>query len=166
MPIDQKTRYPEVEVVSSTGFKQTKEKQKMFAHHGTPRRVLSDTGPPFSSKAEYSDFAEEEGFQHPRVTPGHPRANGQVCRNLCKLSTKQSKLPICKGKQDLRGTWPIEDMLMAYRNTPHPATGVSPYQYMMYRPIRTKLGHPISDRGRSKQDKQIDELRIDSTRGR
>ena len=37
LPIDQKTRYPEVEVVSSTGFKQTKEKQKVFAHHGTPR---------------------------------------------------------------------------------------------------------------------------------
>lgn len=28
---------------------------------------------------------------------------------------------------------------------------------MMYRPIRTKLGHTIPERGRSKQDKQVDE---------
>ena len=80
-----------------------------------------------------------------------------VERFICKLSAKQRKLPIFKRKQDLRGTWAIQDMLMAYRNTPRPATGVSPYQDMMYRSIRTKLGHTIPERGRSKQEKQVDE---------
>ena len=29
---------------------------------------------------------------------------------------------------------------MGYRSTPHPATGITPYQGMMMRPIRTRLG--------------------------
>ena len=50
----------------------------MLAHHGIPRRVYSDNGPPFNSK-EFSDFAEE-GFQHHRITLLHPKSNGQVER--------------------------------------------------------------------------------------
>ena len=74
--IDQRSQYPEVETVSSTGIKPTKEKvKKIFAHHGNPRRICTDNGPSFNSK-EFSDFAQEEGFVHPKVTPGHPRANG------------------------------------------------------------------------------------------
>ena len=49
--IDKRTRYPEVEVVYSTGVKPTKEKlKKIFATHGTPVQVESDNGPPFTSK--------------------------------------------------------------------------------------------------------------------
>ena len=66
--IDQGTQYPVVEVVSSTGFKQTKE-----------NRVISDNGPPFNSE-RFNDFAKEEGFVHHRVTPNHPKANRQVER--------------------------------------------------------------------------------------
>ena len=64
MAIDQRTRYPVVEVVSSTGFKQTKEKlKKTFAYLGIPRRVTSDNGVPFNSE-QFNDFAKEEGFVH------------------------------------------------------------------------------------------------------
>ena len=64
MAIDQRTRYPVVEVVSSTGFKQTKEKlKKTFAYLGIPRQVTSDNGPPFNSE-QFKDFAKEEGFVH------------------------------------------------------------------------------------------------------
>ena len=53
-----------VEAVSSTGFKQTKEKlKKTFAYFGIPRRVTSDNGPPFNSE-QFKDFAKEEGFVH------------------------------------------------------------------------------------------------------
>ena len=62
--IDQRTRYPVVEAVSSTGFKQTKEKLKnTFAYFGIPRRETSDNGPPFNSE-QFKDFAKEEGFVH------------------------------------------------------------------------------------------------------
>lgn len=35
----------------------------------------------------------------------------------------------------------IQEMLMGYRSTPHPATGISPYEALMNIPIRTKLGY-------------------------
>ena len=45
---------------------------------------------------------------------------------------------------------------MAYRDTPHPATGVTPYQAMSNGPIRTKLSHATL-KERSEQDDLIDE---------
>ena len=48
-------------------------------------------------------------------------------------------------------------MLMAYRDTPHPATGVTPYQAMTNRPVRTKLDYTMPGKERSKQDESIDE---------
>ena len=35
----------------------------------------------------------------------------------------------------------IQEMLTGFRSTPHPATGATPYEAMMNRPIRTKLDH-------------------------
>ena len=78
--IGQRNRYPVIDAVSSTGFKQTKEKLKeTFVYLGIPRRVTSDKGPPLISE-QFKDFAKEERFVHHRVTPIHPRANGQVER--------------------------------------------------------------------------------------
>ena len=85
--IDKRTRYPEVEVVYSTAMKSTKEKlKKVFATYGTPEKIESDNGPPFNSK-EFDTFAQEEGFKHHRITPLHPRANGEA-ENFMKLLNK------------------------------------------------------------------------------
>ena len=88
--IDKRTRYPEVEVVYSTGIKPTKEKlKKIFATHGIPIQVESDNCPPFQSK-EFAEFAAIEGFRHHRITPLHPRANGEA-ESFMNLSTKQNR---------------------------------------------------------------------------
>ena len=80
--IDKRTRYPEVEVVYSTGIKPTKEKlKKIFATHGTPIHVESDNGRPFQSN-EFPEFAAIEGFRHHRITPLHPRTEGTNTENL------------------------------------------------------------------------------------
>ena len=55
----------------------TKAMMKTFAILSTPRCMDSDNGPPFTS-TEFADFAEIEGFYHYRVTPEHPRANGEA----------------------------------------------------------------------------------------
>ena len=155
--IDQRTRYPEVEVVSSTAVKPTKEKlKKMFAHHGVPKRarLLSDSGPPFNSK-EFASFAKEEGFDYHRVTPEHPRANGQVERFMQVLNETE-QIAHLQGKTGLDRNVAVCDMLMAYRDTPHPSTGITPYQAMSNRSIRTKLDHTVT-RERSEQDDLMDE---------
>ena len=124
--VDKRTRYPEVEIASLTSFEPTKAKLKqMFGHHGIRQRIDSDNGPPFNSK-EFSHFVEQEGFIHHRITPEHPRANGEAERFM-QLLNKTEQITHLQGKSKLGRQMAVQDMLMAYRDTPHPATGVTPY---------------------------------------
>ena len=114
--IDKRTRYPEVERVYSRSAKSTTEKlKKMFATHGTPERLESDNCPPFTSR-EFSEFAEEEGFQHHRVTPMHPGANVEA-ENFMKLLNKTEQRARI---QKIPSTIALHEMLTGYRLTPHP----------------------------------------------
>ena len=45
------------------------------------------------------------------------------------------------------------DMLQAYRETPHPATGTAPYELLMNRAIRTRLDHYPTER--ASRDEEI-----------
>ena len=137
--IDKYSRYPEVEFTESTSFKAIKPKlQRMFSTHGTPRRLETDNGPPFNSEA-FAVFAKEQGFKHHRVTLAHAQANGEVERFMAVLN-KTEHIAKLEGK-DYKSC--IYDTLTAYRATPHPAHGKTPYQLMMKRDIRTKLDHYI-----------------------
>ena len=138
--IDKRTRYPVVEEVPSTAMKHTREKLKhIFATYGTPNVLVSDNGPPFNSH-EFEEFATEEGFKHHRITPLHPRANGQA-ENFMRLLNKTEQISHLQGKDSCKRRANIQDMLIAYRSSPHPATGVSPYKAMQHREIRTKLDY-------------------------
>ena len=108
----------------------------MFATYGTPRRLESDNGPPFQSR-EFAEFAEKEGFHHHRVTTGHARANGEA-ENFMKLLNKTEKTAHLHSQN---GNIAIQEMLTGFRAMPHPEKGVTPYEAMMNRPIRTKLDH-------------------------
>ena len=50
----------------------------------------------------------------------------------------------------------VHDMLLAYSDTPHPATGVTPYQAMSNRLIQTKLRFAAL-KEMSEQDDLMDE---------
>ena len=110
----------------------------MFSTHGTPRRLETDSGPPFNSEA-FAVFAKEQGFKHHRVTLAHAQANGEVERFMAVLN-KTEHIAKLEGK-DYKSC--IYDTLTAYRATPHPAHGKTPYQLMMKRDIRAKLDHYI-----------------------
>lgn len=96
----------------------------------------SDNGPPFTSR-EFSEFAEVEGFQHHRMTPMHPRANGEA-ENFIKLLNKTEQRSRI---QKIPSTFALQEMLTGYRSRPHPATGITPYEGMMNRSVRTKLDY-------------------------
>ena len=72
------------------------------------------------------------------------------------LLNKTEQIAHLQGKTGLDRNMAVSDMLMAYRDTPHPATGATPYQAMSNWPIRTKLDHTVP-RGRREQDEMIDE---------
>lgn len=62
----------------------------------------------------------------------------------CNFSSKQGK------------SIAVQEMLMAYRDTLHPATGVSSYQAMTGGPIRTKLDNTTTvEEEVNKQDQKI-----------
>lgn len=101
--------------------------------HMSKWRIESDNGSPFNSK-EFNEFAEQEGFQHPRVTPLHPKANGEVKRFMQTLN-KTEQITKLQGKNHLERRNVVQDMLIAYRSTPHPATGVAPYDALKWMSI-------------------------------
>ena len=153
--IDKRTRYPVVENVPSTDFQTNKERLKhIFATYGTPKRIESDNGPPFNSK-DFNEFAKQEGFQHHRVTALHPRANGEVERFMQTLN-KVEQIASLQGKSRLERRNAIQDMLIAYRSTPHPATGVAPYDALKGAPVRTKLDYIEPEPQRNEKDDIID----------
>ena len=93
---------------------------KIFATHGIPERVESDNGPPFNS-VEFNKIAKEMGFRHHRVTPEHPRANGEA-ESFMKVLNKTEQIA---HSEDKSSSTAIQNMLMGYRSTPHPAAGYS-----------------------------------------
>ena len=156
--IDKRTRYPVVESVSSTNFQTNKERLKhIFATCESPRRIKSDNGQPFNSK-EFKEFAKQEGFQHHRVTPLHPRANDEVERFMQTLN-KIGQIASLQGKDRL-------ERLIAYRSTPHPATGIAPYEATRGAAVRTKLDRIDPKPQTSEKDDVIDQRDTQSTNRR
>ena len=67
--VDEYSRYPELEIVTSTSMSAIPPKpEKIFAIHGIRGLVKSDNGPPFDSHA-FEDYAKEKEFNHKPVTP-------------------------------------------------------------------------------------------------
>ena len=95
--------------------------EKIFLTHGIPDELITDNGPPFQSR-EFSDFAKTAGFRHKKVTPLWPQGNGQA-EAFMKVLGKTIRAAITQG-QDWKRT--LDDLLLTYRATPHPATGASP----------------------------------------
>ena len=120
---NQYSRYPEVEFVFSTAIKPVRQKMKKSSSLREFKTIQSDNGPPFNSE-DLKEFAVEMGFTHKKVTPRHPKAQGQV-QGFNKLMNKTAAIARTEGV-DLQAA--NYDMLQPYRETPHPATGTAPYE--------------------------------------
>lgn len=77
------------------------------------------------------------GFNDKKVTPRHPKAQGQV-EGLNKLINKTATIANQEGIEVHKA---IYDMLQAYRDTPHPATKMTPYELMMNKEVWTIIEH-------------------------
>ncbi|XP_028404011.1 uncharacterized protein LOC114526625 [Dendronephthya gigantea] len=70
---------------------------------------------------------------------------------------KTEQIAHLQGKNKSERELALQNMLIAYRDTPHPATGVSPYEAMTGRPIRTRLNHAdAQESDRHEKDRAID----------
>ena len=78
--IDNYSRFPVVKVISNTTASTViSELKEIFSLLGRPKSLKIDNGAPFS-RGEFAKFAHEAGFNHIKVTPHWPQANGKVER--------------------------------------------------------------------------------------
>ena len=108
--------------------------EKMFVTHGLPYTVTSDNGPHFVAES-FQKFLKDNGIKHRKITPLWPQANVEIeCQN-------RSLLKRMEIAQVEREDWKkaMQMYLVAYRNTPHPSTGVCPAELLLRRKLRTKL---------------------------
>ena len=116
--IDEFSRFPEVEIVTTTSAKAVIPKlDNIFSRQGVPVVLKSDNSPPFNS-SEFEQFASYLGFEHRKITPYWPQANGEVERFM--RTIEKAHIEKKNWKQVLY------QFLRQYRATPHSTTNVSP----------------------------------------
>ena len=134
--VDYYSDYFELDRICDKKGKEVISKLKsQFARHGIPVQVLSDNGPPFSSK-EFQEFASAYEFEHLTSSPRYPQSNGEV-ENAVKIAQS-----IMKKARNASSDPNLS--LLDYRNTPAEGVGSSPSQRLFGRRSRTLL--PTSSR--------------------
>ena len=132
---DYYTKWPEVAFTSTiTTAAITTFLSAVFSRLGNPVEIISDNGKQFTS-AEFGDYLAARDIKHSRVSLYYPQANGAVER-----WNRVLKETLLSADQERKPWKPyVQDFLATYRATPHGTTGVSPYELMYNRRMRTKV---------------------------
>ena len=123
---DECTRFPVVaQVPSTSSLHVIPVLERIFSEYGRPEQIKSDNGPPFNGDA-FAGFCLQFGVQHRRITPLHPKANGQ-CENFMKNINK-----VVRNSQFNGNDFHAElcAFLRSYRATPHSYTGKAPSELL------------------------------------
>ena len=120
---------------NSTSFANVKPVlDSIFATFGKVHTVKTDNGPPFHGH-QFHEYAEKKGFYHHKITPRHPRANGE-CERFMQYLNKAIRIA---KKENTDYKEKIDGMLEAYRATPHPSTSKSPFELMFGRKMNLNI---------------------------
>ena len=129
--IDYFSNFVEVDSLSSLSTSQVVRcLSSQFARYGVPEVLISDNGPQFASE-EFRTFARRLDIEHRTSSPAYPQSNGKA-ENAVRTVKTLWKKAWAAGENP---QW----ALLAWRNAPSEATGVSPAQLMFGRPCRTFL---------------------------
>ena len=79
-----------------------------------------------SIQSNFKILQKKKGFVHHRALTNHLWAHGQVERFMQTLN-KTEQTAHLQGKSGPNRDMAVKDMLMASKDTPHPATGISRY---------------------------------------
>lgn len=156
--VDAHSKWPEViPTKTSTSAKTITILRNIFARFGLPSQLVSDNAATFTSD-EFQNFLKVNGIKHITSAPYHPSTNG-----LAERFVQTFKEALKSAKRDA-GTvqHKLANFLMAYRNTAHSTTGVSPAEMFLGHPLRTRLDMLKPNIARKVADKQAEQLK---TRG-
>ena len=99
---------------------------RWIAVWGCPTYLLSDNGAVFTSK-DFKRKCAELGIQKIFSTPYHPQGNG-VVEAFHQFLNRAISAYVSQSNWDLAEI--VASVMLAYRSTPHPSTGESPYYVM------------------------------------
>lgn len=132
--VDAHSKWPEVAIMKNTTSEKTiEELRSVFSRFGLPQQIVSDNGPQLVSD-EFQSFLSLNGIQHIRSAPYHPSTNGLAERFV---QTLKKAIKASQGKGSLNQR--LNAFLLAYRNTPHAITKVSPATALLKRQLRSRL---------------------------
>lgn len=133
--IDEFSKYPFVEVVSSTKFCFIESVLvKTFSMFGSPKKARTDNGPPFNS-SDFDSLLKKFNIQHIKSTPYWPEANGSAERFVRTLK----KCLIGSQLETNNFLTLLNTFLANFRSAPSSVTGKSPYELMFGRNPKTSL---------------------------
>ena len=130
------SRFPAIETVTSASASGIiLAMDKIMTNFDIPDKLGTDNGPPFSSQY-IANFAKHMGFEHTRVTPYAPWANGTVKHFMRNLG----KVPKTSHINDHNLKTALQRFLCYYRATPYYTTGYPPAQLLFNnRQYKTRL---------------------------
>ncbi|CAB3982296.1 hypothetical protein LOTGIDRAFT_156980 [Paramuricea clavata] len=118
---DLASRFPAAKLVASTKASHVLPAMAViYNSYGNPEHQLSDNGPPFNSEAMEA-FAEKRDIHLKKIPPLHPLAN--PVETFMKPLGKTMKIAHYNRSSEKEA---LNHLLMNYRDTPHPATGIPP----------------------------------------
>lgn len=135
--VDSHSKWPEVIHVKDTSSSTTISVLKsMFARYGLCEEIVSDNATGFTS-SDFKLFCRKLGIRHTLIPSYCPMSNGQAERYVQSFKNAMKKIFETNPKSSLIEA--IQNYLLRYRNTPHPATGATPSERFLKRQLRTVL---------------------------
>ena len=135
MIVDRFTNWPLVFESSNGAVGLVNHLRQIFATFGAPEELATDGGMPYTS-ATTQAFLEQWGFSHRLTSVANPHANARA-----EIAVKQVKR-IMTDNTSATGSLDedaFQKAILSYRNTPDPATGVSPAMMLFGRQVRDAI---------------------------
>ena len=112
----------------------------IYTKFGNPEKHRTDNGPPFNSSG-FAKFSKTRGIEHVKVFPYHPQGNPS--ETFMKPLGKGMRAAIYENANKQNA---LDNLLAAYRSTPHPATGIPPGSFLLRDGYRTDFPiHTVSE---------------------
>ena len=115
--------------------------RRIFPRHGTPKCILTDRGPQFVS-AVFQKLMKLHGVIKLFTSAYHPQGNG-IAEAFMKVLGNSLSTLVNKHQSD----WDkyCEQIALAYRATPHPSTGETPFYLMHGRDLKLPMERMVEE---------------------